>query len=759
MPREIKTTIAVDGEAAFKRAINEANTSMKNLGTQLTLAQAKFKQDGDAMKLMETRSKALKGEIGQQEEIVKALEKAVTDTASAYGENSTQTEKWEAELNRAKAKLISLQNELTLNNQGLDRNGKAFDEGADAAADYQATLETIGKNVSFEAVTGGIGKITSTVQGAITKVFSLANTIRNAMVDSGKWADELATDAKVKGFGDDVEELQRWRYASEMVDTSVEDIIKARDKLGEKMRKGWKDGKKDMWEFLGVDIRDENGNFRDTMDMLFEMGDVLKGVAFADQNEVRANSLAMELFGKSYRELLPLFSAGRDEWEKYKSEAQVVSEAHVKALTEMDDANVQLENSWDVLKTSFWAELAPTMTEVTTALSGMLNEFNDWMKTEDGQKAMADLSEALKELFSGVKDIKFKDAIDAAREAINKLTQGLQWLADHRKELEDAFTILAVGFGGLKVTEGVLEFMRLLNGGKSLLGAGGAAASGASSGVANAASAASGVAASGGFASLLGFTSVLGGIGYGTYKGWEALGNWRKANPEKIRGQDENLAAEAAGVEDLLAKWVQANAAMEALDVDATAEEVDAIQARIDEARKELEKTEEGNKALQAYSDWFWDTEKGNGKWILPEGWTVPEEAATGQTNVDVVGEPVYKDRRPKGNPLQELQNSWEEETPGESGKALQNLSASSEGLNDAAAEMRINTEQNKQIVDKIAGVDLKTFNGLPPLMIAAVREGAAAGVSGIQVKIDGRVAGRLLAPFIGEYMAEKAYG
>ena len=212
-------------------------------------------------------------------------------------------------------------------------------------------------------------------------------------------------------------------------------------------------------------------------------------------------------------------------------------------------------------------------------------------------------------------------------------------------------------------------------------------------------------------------------------------------------------------MEDLLAKWVQANAAMEALDVDATAEEVDAIQARIDEARKELEKTEEGNKALQAYSDWFWDTEKGNGKWILPEGWTVPEEAATGQTNVDVVGEPVYKDRRPKGNPLQELQNSWEEETPGESGKALQNLSASSEGLNDAAAEMRINTEQNKQIVDKIAGVDLKTFNGLPPLMIAAVREGAAAGVSSIQVKIDGRVAGRLLAPFIGEYMAEKVYG
>ena len=49
MPREIKTTLAVDGEQAFKRAINEANTSMKNLGTQLSLASAEFRKDGDAM--------------------------------------------------------------------------------------------------------------------------------------------------------------------------------------------------------------------------------------------------------------------------------------------------------------------------------------------------------------------------------------------------------------------------------------------------------------------------------------------------------------------------------------------------------------------------------------------------------------------------------------------------------------------------------------------------------------------------------------
>ncbi len=68
MPREIKTTLAVDGEAAFRRAINEANNSLRNMGSQLTLATAQFKKDGDAMKLVETRSKTLKSEIGQWRE-------------------------------------------------------------------------------------------------------------------------------------------------------------------------------------------------------------------------------------------------------------------------------------------------------------------------------------------------------------------------------------------------------------------------------------------------------------------------------------------------------------------------------------------------------------------------------------------------------------------------------------------------------------------------------------------------------------------
>lgn len=470
MPREIKTTIAVDGEQAFKRAINEANTSMRNLGTQLTLAQAQFKKDGDAMKLMESRSKTLTAEIGQQENIVKALEKAVEDSSKAYGENSEKTEKWEAELNRAKAKLVSLQSELTLNDQGLDRNGKAFDESSQAAADYQATLQTIGKNVSFETVTSGIHNVTGVIENAIKKVWSFAKGLKDAMVDSGKWADDLVTDATKYGLSTD--DMQRWRYASKFVDTEVETIYNARNKLTSKMKSGWKDGDLDMWQVLGINLKDaETGKWRDKMDVMWELGETLLHVSESQERgatNLDAEALSMEAFGKSWRELLPLFTAGREAWEKYTSEADIVSEENVKALSESYDAVERLESSWETLKLDFFATMAPTMTEVTNALSGMLKEFNAWIETKEGKQALSDLSAAIKELFSGVSDIKFKDVIDTVKDAINGIKNALVWLSEHKDDVATALKVIAGGFALLKVTELALNIGKIVSGFQTL---------------------------------------------------------------------------------------------------------------------------------------------------------------------------------------------------------------------------------------------------------------------------------------------------
>ena len=50
-----------------------------------------------------------------------------------------------------------------------------------------------------------------------------------------------------------------------------------------------------------------------------------------------------------------------------------------------------------------------------------------------------------------------------------------------------------------------------------------------------------------------------------------------------------------------------------------------------------------------------------------------------------------------------------------------------------------------------ITGADLRNFNGLPALMQSAVASGAASGVSGIKVTLDGTTVGRLVAPVVSE--------
>ena len=778
MAREIKTSLIVDGEQAFKRSINEANTSMKNLGTQLTQAQAQFKKDGDAMKLMETRSKALKGEIDQQEKIVEALEKAVQDSAKAYGENSEKTEKWQAELNRAKAKLTNLQSELTLNEQGLDRNGKAFDESSQHAADYQATLQSIGKNVSFETITSGIHGITGVIEGAIKKVFSFAKAIRETFADAGEWADTLMTDATK--YGMDVETLQAWQNAADFIDTDVSTIITARDKLGKKMKGGWKDGDIDMWQMLGIDLKDaETGKWRDKMDVMWEVGETLMNMAKIDGDDVRADQYAMEVFGKSWRDLLPLFTAGREEWEKTVASQQVVSEERVKALGELDDANQALENSWDVTKYSFLAELAPVVTDVTNAVTEMLKAFNEWMDTDEGKQAMNDISDAIRELFAGLKDVSFKDAIDAVAGAIDGIKKALIWLEEHKDDVKMALEVIAGGFALLKVSELALNIGKIVSGFQTLW-----------AGAKNPLPSLPGTGGNNGGSPTATPTGDGTGTGTGLGGGWLAS-KWAafKAGLAEVMPL---IAQEAAVIGVSIAPAVIAQKNDEARwkeELESAEAAADALEETLGESSRDAEilrsaaqavgpkrkadgsyetdatgwflnmnPTQQAETVLQSlsdpkmrgilysdfrrYGDMENDSVAGWNPWtMMMRYWGMPVEDAYGNK----VTEPLSQGE------IDELvtyirdiyQKKVEEQTQNQDNMDTATL------MSDAVAEMKVNTQSTKTASETVAGMDIKKFNGLPAELQTAAQRGTAAGVSGIRVYLDGATVGRLVAPYV----------
>lgn len=149
--REIRTTLALDGENEYKKALSEAQRGLRVLGSELKLASAEFETNGDKQAFLTSKSQTLRSEIAQQEEIVKSLEGAVKDAGEKYGETAKATDDYKIKLNSAKATLEKMRRELDATDreaQDLGRDsvrvGRQLEDGiGDGADQAKESLESM----------------------------------------------------------------------------------------------------------------------------------------------------------------------------------------------------------------------------------------------------------------------------------------------------------------------------------------------------------------------------------------------------------------------------------------------------------------------------------------------------------------------------------------------------------------------------------------------------------------------------------------
>lgn len=469
--RDMKTRFTLEGEQQFKTAMKEAANSVKVLNSQEKLAKAQFKQTGDAQKLQAAQTDILKKKIAEQQKAVKAAEDAMKQLAkNGVSENSKQMQDWQVKLNNAKTALTGMETEL----QNLE-NGT--EQAAGATGDLNKELGQIDKKLSIDAVIKGIDRITGALTSAVSKVKELGTGLYDAMRDAGGWADDLATQALVYSLTP--QELQQMQYAANLIDTNVETIITARSKLGRSMKSDSKETKK-YFKDLGVQVM-AAGVYRDWADVLWDVGDAL--MAMPEGKWAEREAAAQALLGKSWNELLPMFTAGRKEYERVMNEAPTVSDEDIGKLTEMDDAFNKLTAQMDVTKRTILAQLAPAFTELANTVGEVMKKVNEYLQSEEGKKKLEELSNAVKALFEGLGEIDFGALLDAAKDALDKLNSSLAWIKDNKDLIVNAIKGIAAAFGLMKVSQGVLTALQLMNGLKGLhIGGGGGNGSGGGSG-------------------------------------------------------------------------------------------------------------------------------------------------------------------------------------------------------------------------------------------------------------------------------------
>ena len=167
--------MGVTGISQFKSGMNQAQQSVKTLDAALKLNEKQLQATGDKETYMQQKSKLLQQQIAAQNTVIKqgqqalaAMEKnGVNPASQAY-------QKMQQQVLNAQTALLGMHDQLNTVGESAQETAQKTDQLADS-------LNGINKKVSFDAVLGGIGKITDGMEAAGHKIEAIARDVWDTM--------------------------------------------------------------------------------------------------------------------------------------------------------------------------------------------------------------------------------------------------------------------------------------------------------------------------------------------------------------------------------------------------------------------------------------------------------------------------------------------------------------------------------------------------------------------------------------------------
>ena len=466
--------------SAFTSGIREGQSIMKGLNAEMKATEAEFKATGNAEQMLANKTKTLnsqiqvqKGIANQAAQALKAMTEAGIDPAdAAYQKLYATMMNATAGMNNAQAELNAL-------------SGSA--QGAAGSADQLTTsVQNIGKKISLDQVINGIDKITSGLERAAQKAKQLGEDIWNSIMESARWADDTSTQAAM--YGIDIETFQKMqKLVASGLDTTVESLLRSQQKFNKNIGEGSKEFM-DTMKQLGLATEIYGGKTteamtqlvtEDQLDLFFRAGQAIMNLG----DEYEKEAVAQKLFGKSWRELVPLFTDYKtvEEYTAALDKQRVVDEEIVEAGADLNDKIGELKGNFDTLKNDVLLSLAPALTDAADALNGLLTSVLDYLEKPEGKQMLQDLGTAVSGLFDDLSKIDPQQVVEGFTGVFSTIIDGLQWLEQNSGTVITALEGIVIGWGALKLTGGALEIAKLIQGISGLSGAG-AEAAGAAAG-------------------------------------------------------------------------------------------------------------------------------------------------------------------------------------------------------------------------------------------------------------------------------------
>lgn len=333
------------------KALRQVNNETRQIDKELRNVDKALKFNPTSIELWRQKQDLLKQKIGETKEKLDLLkqQQAAMD-ASGVDKNSLEYQKLKREIIETESKLKTFEGQLkSIGNVNLKAASEQFKE-------WGTTLDAAGKKM----------------QGLSTAAAGVVASLGAIAVKAGLNADDLNTLSKVYGIS--TADLQKYKYAADLVDVSVEDIAKSHVKLEKSMYSASNGSKAQSEAFkkLGVSVTNADGSLRSS-DEVFQ--DVITALG-SMENETERDALAQQLLGKSAANLNPLIE---DQGETYKNVAETMSKYNLELVDQetLDKAN-EFNDSLDTMKLLGQAALSQVGSQLASVLAPALEKVVGW---------------------------------------------------------------------------------------------------------------------------------------------------------------------------------------------------------------------------------------------------------------------------------------------------------------------------------------------------------------------------------------------
>lgn len=439
--------IVLDGAAEYRAALNEITASQRTLNKEMKLAESEFKKTGDAQQLYNEKIRLLNAQMDNQKKKLETAQKALKELSDkGVDKNSDLWRKWNEILLDSQTKMNTLQAELNTTTAAMKDNADATEQVTQATeratqetADYSETLKSIDKGVKFQNVLKGLGLIKDAVGGVISTAYRMGKALVMSQISGGDWAREIMMGAAKAGVS--VEEYQARLYAQAVGGINTDAITEGVKKTTENLATTDAELLK-LYNDLGISTRNADNTVRDATETFWASVDALKGI----EDQTTRSIYAQKLLGDQYLELRGLVDLGSEGYEKLIAEGKAsatVTEESVNALADMDAAVEKVNATTETLKHTVQSQLAPGFTEMAEAFGSILQDFNDFITSEEGKNIIAGWNEDLTSLAGTIKDTDFTGAFETIGSALKGIRETIEWMVDNYNDIRNVFGIVA----------------------------------------------------------------------------------------------------------------------------------------------------------------------------------------------------------------------------------------------------------------------------------------------------------------------------